>query len=624
MNEFDKKQLVEDIISRVDIVELISEYVSLTRKGKDYWGLCPFHQEDTPSFAVSPDKQVFYCFGCQVGGNAISFLRKKDNLSYYEALSILAERVGISLNTGFDSSARKQLRNEKQKFYRLNELTANFYHDKLFSSEGKVAYEYIKKRGINKESIEKFKLGYASNSWDALLKYLTKMGFSPTDLERYGLVIARLSGGGYYDRFRNRLIFSIFDQMGQVVGFAGRVLGEENPKYLNSPESRFFDKGRVLYGLHLARQSIQSQQQVIIVEGYMDALMCHQYGIKNVIASMGTALTSSQVQLILRYASEQILAFDTDAAGQMATMRAINLIRSLGGRVRVVSFAEEKDPDELIRKRGSEYFLKLVAEAQNFFDYKMHKLLDNHKINNAEGKIKILAEFWDDLKQTNSELERQEYLEKLSIALQVPETIIREEFRKNLSQTRYRRRQLDKNTNIVYNKREKLVSTKLAPELAERHLLRLMLEDPEIFKQVEEEHGLDLFTERKLQQIAKAYREVLNLGKAKESENSFSLACLIENLVEEETRELLLEICLQDSSFPVFTDAQKKKAVNDFLQTIFQHHYQKQLEQLQSELNQAFQKGNCERSRNLAAEMERIKMRSQKNFYLPRKGGGWR
>ncbi|NLC07132.1 MAG: toprim domain-containing protein, partial [Syntrophomonadaceae bacterium] len=208
--------------------------------------------------------------------------------------------------------------------------------------------EYLAQRGINQDSIIKFRLGYAPQSWNALLNYLTRQGFSPAELERNGLVVARSGGGGYYDRFRHRLIFPISDHTGQVVGFGGRAIGQDNPKYLNSPENRFFDKGKILFGLHLARQSIQTQQQAVIVEGYVDALMCHQHGINNVVASMGTALTVSQIQLILRYAPEVILAYDTDTAGQVAALRASGLIRSLGGRVRIVSQIEDKDPDEII------------------------------------------------------------------------------------------------------------------------------------------------------------------------------------------------------------------------------------------------------------------------------------
>ena len=607
---FEKEQLVEEIVSRVDIVEIISEHIGLNKKGKDFWGCCPFHQEDTPSFAVSPDKQVFYCFGCQAGGNVITFLRKKDNLTYFEAISILAERVGVNLGTGVDSAARQQYKSEKQRFQRLNELATSFFHDALLhSQEGEIAREYLLYRGVNQESIVRFRLGYASQYWDALLKHLTQQGFSPLELERCGLVAARTSGGGYYDRFRQRLIFPIFDQTGLVVGFGGRILGDGNPKYLNSPESRFFDKGKILYGLHLSRSSTQEQQQAVIVEGYMDTIMCHQSGIRNVVASMGTALTSAQVQLILRYVPELVLAYDTDSAGQVATSRAIELIRNLGGRVRVVSLFEDKDPDELIRNHGAEYFSSLISEAQDFLTFKIQKQLPKGIPRTAEEKMRVLAEFWDDLRQAGSELERQEYCERLSIALQISEMVIRDEFRKNMGKNRKNQGQLDKNTNNVHTKNGKSTKTGSASQLAERNLLRLMLEDLRIFKRVEKEYGMDLFLDSELRQIIEACRELaaVSLDEAGEIHGSISLAKLIEELADDSIRELLLRVCLEDSSFPVFNESQKEKAFQDYIHTIHQFRCRKQLEELQIELGKSTQKGDLQRSMDLITEMKIIK-----------------
>ncbi len=604
--KFEREQLVEEIVSRIDIVEIIAESVSLKKKGKDFWGCCPFHPEDTPSFAVSPDKQVFYCFGCQSGGNVITFLRKKDNLSYYEAISLLAERVGVHLDEGADSASRQQYRNEKQRFQRLNELATNFFHETLrHSAEGETAREYLDTRGVNQESIFRFRLGYASESWDALLKHLTKQGFSPAELERYGLVVARNSGG-YYDRFRQRLMFPIADQTGQVLGFGGRILGEGNPKYLNSPETRFFDKGRLLYGIHLARPTIQEKQQAVIVEGYMDALMCQQNGITNVVASMGTALTTAQIQLILRYAPRILLAYDSDSAGQNATLRAIELIRGLGGRVRVVSLFEDKDPDECIKNHGAERFRDLLSEAQDFLAYKLQKQLSKGAPRTAEEKMLILTEFWEDLRQAGSELERQEYCERLSIALQVSELTIREEFRKYLGKARKNPGQLVKNTNNVHTKNGKSSKS----ELAELNLLRLMLEDPLLFKRVEEEYGLDLFFNSELQQIVQVCREALAAISSDETGarlNSVSLAKLVEGLAEGSIRERLIRICMEDSPFPVSNELQKEKALKDYIHTLQQYRCQQRIEELQFELSECTQQGDLQRSMDLITEMKRIK-----------------
>ncbi|NLK52409.1 MAG: DNA primase [Syntrophomonadaceae bacterium] len=619
MSRWERSQLVEEIVSRVELVEIVSETVTLTQKGKDFWGLCPFHVEDTPSFSVSPDKQVFYCFGCQVGGNALTFLRKKDNLTYGEALAILAEKAGVSLGPGIDSPTQRQYRSEKQRVYRLNELATVFYQEMLeHSTEGAVTRSYLLDRGITPESMKRFRLGYAPEKWDAILNHLTRQGFNPSELERCGLVVARSSGSGYYDRFRHRLMFPIADQTGQVVGFGGRILGEGNPKYLNSPENRFFDKGQLFYGLHLARQAIQTHQYSVLVEGYMDVLMCHQNGIHQVVASMGTALTQAQVRLILRYAPEVVLAYDQDEAGQTATLRAIGLIRKQGGRARVIAQFDDKDPDEIIRKNGADYFRTGINEAQDFFSFKLQRILAQRSLRTAADKAGIFAEFWEDIRQAGSELERQEYFERLSMALQVPETFIREEYRKSQRTLRKNRDQLDKNTNNVHTKNGKLSGTPAAVIRAERYLLRFMLEDLRLFKRIEQEHGLDLFTDDQLRQIAINYQKVIQIiPEAEEKAAAVHLASLIEELEDDSIRSILLSICMENSTFPIDTDSHKEKAINDYIHTILEYKYRKRMVDIQLELGQAEHQGDQLRSRNLITELATIQ---EKIRFLEAKG----
>lgn len=505
------KALIEEVRRRSDIVEVISEYVALNKRGRDYLGLCPFHHEKTPSFHVSPDKGLFYCFGCQAGGNVFTFLQKQENLTFFEALKLLADRAGILLSEQENPEARNR-RLESERAYRALEITAGYFARVMAAPRGKLAREYLGQRGVSPETAELFGLGYAPETWDRLIQGLQRQGFRPEFLARLGLMTSK-DGYNYYGRFRNRLMFPIHDLRGRIVGFGGRALADgQQPKYLNSPESSFFNKGRLLYGLHLARDAIRSQGRAVIVEGYMDAIACHQAGIRNVVASMGTALTVEQGRLLQQQASEITMAYDSDQAGAAATLKGIELLYGLGCRVRVLRLEGGKDPDEYIKSYGVAEFARCLESAETLTDYKLRLVLGEppdrpsfrtmtpqEKADAIRGVVPVLASIPD-------AVERGEYLKKIAAAVEVKEDAILQElkksFRSGLSGSLR-----DRSANSWNNKRDyhqDVQETLAAPKgtKAERDLLAVCLERPDLIPLVRDGIELEWFTEPSLARLA--------------------------------------------------------------------------------------------------------------------------
>ena len=342
------EEILEKIKSQNDIVDVISERVRLRKAGRNFTGLCPFHNEKTPSFSVSQEKQIYKCFGCGEAGNVISFVMKDKNLPFVEAVKYLANRANIPLemHNGEKSKSAKK----KDLLYRVNVEAAKFFFSNLMNNQN--AKEYFLNRGIKEETIKKFGLGFANDSWNSLMFYLRKKGINDVLLEEAGLISVNKEKGRKYDRFRNRVMFPVFDYQGKVIGFGGRVLDDSKPKYLNSPETLVFQKGTNLYGLNFALKHNMSERYFVIVEGYMDLISLHQYGITNVVASLGTALTINQARLLKRYADKVIISYDADMAGQMATLRGLEILRTAGFDVRVLNIPQGKDPDEYVRSNG--------------------------------------------------------------------------------------------------------------------------------------------------------------------------------------------------------------------------------------------------------------------------------
>ncbi len=379
------ENLIEEIRLQNNIVGVISEYVHLNKKGSSHFGLCPFHNEKSPSFSVSDSKQMYYCFGCGAGGNVYTFIMEYENYNFVEAVKHLAERAHIELPEAEVSEAVKREMSRKQKMIDANKEAARYYYFQMSKDEKKKAAQYLDERGIDQETRKKFGLGYAKFFRDDLYRYLKGKGYDDQLLFDVGLLLEdKRNKGSYYDRFFDRLMFPIFDVHNRVIAFGGRILGDGNPKYLNSPESKLFDKSRNLYGMNIARTA--RGRKIILVEGYMDVIAMHQAGFSNAVASLGTAFTTGQASLVRRYADEVVIAYDMDNAGINATLRAIPILKNAGLGVRVLSVEGAKDPDEFIQTFGAKAFEGLIAKAKSSLMFEINQLERDHNLDDPEGR----------------------------------------------------------------------------------------------------------------------------------------------------------------------------------------------------------------------------------------------
>lgn len=418
-------ELIDEIRNKNDIVDIISQYVTLKRSGRNFFGLCPFHKEKSPSFSVSPDKQIFHCFGCGVGGNVFHFIEKIENLSFIETIEMLADRAGINLPT-INNNVDDKLIKLKSRVYDVNETAAKFYHENLYKPTSKEAQNYIKKRKLDNRTLKNFLIGY-SGTFNELYIHLKENGFSDEEILASSLV-NRNENGKFIDRFRKRLMFPIQDTRNRVIAFGGRVLDDSKPKYINSPENIVYSKGRQLFGLNVAKR--EQIKKIIIVEGYMDAISLHQRGITNVVASLGTAMTESQGRLLRKSSEQVIIGYDADGAGQAATVRGLEILQNLGCDIRILQIEGAKDPDEFVTKYGPERFLKYVDNAISLVEYKVKVLKQNLNIDNANDKIKFLKEIAKELSKISNNIEREVYADKISLEYKISKEAIYSEINK--------------------------------------------------------------------------------------------------------------------------------------------------------------------------------------------------
>ena len=415
-------EILDEIRSRNDIVSTISQYMTLKRKGRNYFGLCPFHNEKSPSFSVSPDKQIFHCFGCGVGGDVINFVKKIENIGFLDSVRLLAEKSGIQLPNDISKAEEKNIK-LKNRVYKINELAAKFYHENLYKPTSKIAQDYIKKRKLNNATLKSFFMGYASNSSNELLRYLKEQGF--TEEELLASCLIGKSDRGYYDKFRNRLMIPIRDERGRFIAFGGRVLDDSKPKYINSPENIVYSKGRNLFGLNVAREGVHGPlKRLLIVEGYMDAISLYQRGITNVVASLGTALTDSQGRLLRRNTEQVILGYDADGAGQQAIIRGMEILKSMDIDIRILQISGAKDPDEYVLKFGPEKMLKAMDEAISAIEFKIKVLRANLDLNNVNDKVKFLTEIAKILSNVDNNIEREVYIDRISKVYEISKNAI--------------------------------------------------------------------------------------------------------------------------------------------------------------------------------------------------------
>ena len=420
-------ELLDEIKSKNDIIDIVSQYVVLKRSGRNYMGLCPFHKEKSPSFCVSPDKQIFHCFGCGVGGNVIHFIGKIENLNFIESLELLANRAGIELPKS-GNAEDDRISRLKSRVYELNKCAAEFYHQNLYKPTAKPAQEYVKKRRLDNRTLKAFKIGY-SGRFNELYTELHSKGFTEEEILASCLV-NKNQDGKFIDRFRNRLMFPIFDARDRVIAFGGRVLDDSKPKYINSPEDIVYSKGRHLFAYKLTKKD--NPKTIIIVEGYMDAVSLHQRGISNAVASLGTALTEAQGRLLRRSCEKVVIGYDADGAGQAATLRGLEILQNLGCDIRILQIEGAKDPDEFVVKYGPERFQKHVDSAISLVEFKVKMLKRQLNLENVNDKIKFLNEVANILSKIENNMEREVYIDKISLEYKVSKEAIYAEVNKKL------------------------------------------------------------------------------------------------------------------------------------------------------------------------------------------------
>ena len=394
-------RFLDELIARTDIVDLVSESVRLTKKGRNYWGLCPFHSEKTPSFSVSADKQIYKCFGCGKGGGAINFVMELDNLPFRDAVAVLAKRAGLEVpDSGYSAGAKER----REKLLAINKQAARTFHQWLYAPEGAEGLAYLQRRGLSRRTLTSFGLGFAPNRWDALIQALGQQGYDKRDLLDAGLAVSN-QDGRIYDRFRNRVMFPIIDIRGEVIGFGGRVMDDSTPKYLNSPDTPVYNKSRNVFALNIAKKS--KAGRVILTEGYMDTISLHQAGFDSAVASLGTSLTPEHAQLLSRYFPEAIIAYDGDGAGVSAAQRAIPLLERAGMKVRVLRVTGAKDPDEFIKQFGRDAFLRLLDQSENQVDYRLEQIRKKYDLSDDSQKVGFLQEAAQLLSSLPSAVERE-------------------------------------------------------------------------------------------------------------------------------------------------------------------------------------------------------------------------
>ncbi|HKL01375.1 MAG TPA: DNA primase [Desulfotignum sp.] len=484
---------ISEILNTSDIVDIISESVILKKSGRNFFGLCPFHSEKTPSFSVNPEKQIFYCFGCSAGGNAISFVMKYHGLSFVEAVKMLARKYNIVVETRQMDPAKREEIAIKEALFHLNKKVMAYYADLLrqdSSAEG--ARQYLAKRGITRETMDQFHLGYALDQWQGGVAFLKKLRIRHKTALQSGLVLPRKQNNGFYDRFRNRIIFPIFDINMQVAGFGGRVMDDQMPKYLNSPETPVYSKGRILYGLHAAKQHCRKAGAVHIVEGYFDFLSLFQNGIKNTVASLGTALTSEHVRILKGYAPTMVLVFDSDAAGINAARRSIKLFMKEGVDTRILVLPKGDDPDAFVVHHGADAFLDLAGKAESVMQFLLKVAMDTHGLS-VEGRIRILDEMKPHLADIQDSALRSLHVKELAETLNIDERAVLEKIKEQVVQGH------QEQTSTSEGLQE---SGLLSSDPREKQLLSLMLFCPDIIPEVVDSGVLDCFYSQRLRSIA--------------------------------------------------------------------------------------------------------------------------
>jgi DNA primase len=575
--------ILEDILSRVDIVEVILGYIPLKRAGRNFRALCPFHHEKTPSFMVSPERQIYHCFGCHESGNAFKFLMSYERMEFPEAVEMLAKKAGVIL----PSSDKEDYKNTSLTagLYKINELASVFFTYSLDTAFGENAKNYLRRRGIKDETIKLFQLGYASDRWDALLSHLRAKNISLSSIEKAGLILAK-EAGGYYDRFRNRLIFPIIDIKNRVLGFGARVLDNTLPKYINSPESPIYTKGKNLYGLNFSKEGIRETGFVVIVEGYLDFIIPFQAGLKNIVASLGTALTLEQARLIKRYTHNVVMVYDADAAGELATLRTLDIFIEEGIDVKVVSLPKGFDPDLFVREKGIADFKEKIEKAQNLFDYKIGVLKSRYNYKNIEGKAKVAQGMLETVNKFKNAVLKSEYIKKLAQELDIREEALLQEIKKIKDPRSYPDtiiKELPEKKTLGMNPTEKL-------------LIKLMLEEKELIDTIKHQLEPADFRDERASRIVSIMFDLIEQGKTIE-------ANLLTNYFNQED---ITQIVCESVFLPEISEHDRESVVNDCIRRLKNEKLKLRRQNLHEQIKTAQTTGDEEKLNKLMQEFHHL------------------
>jgi DNA primase len=574
------QETIDQILDRIDIVEVISDYIQLKRAGRSFKTNCPFHNEKTPSFVVSQEKQIYHCFGCGAGGNAIGFVMKYENMDFPEAVKILAAKAGVELPKYREDAGEGP--SLSSRLYEINKIAATFYQNHLRSEKGKKALEYLKRRGIDPETLSEFRIGYAPNEWESFRKYCEGKKIPIDLLRKAGLTIRSEKGKGDYDRFRNRITFPIFNERGHIVAFGGRVMDDSLPKYINSPETVIYSKRNVLYGLNFSKRGMREKKCAFLVEGYMDVIIPFQHGVNNLVATSGTALTPGQAHMLKKHADTAVMVFDADQAGEAASLRGLDVLIENGISVKIATLPKGEDPDSFVGKNGKEKFEESCEKAKGLFDYKLDLLIERLGARDIGG---IADEMLPTILKVDSAVVQSDYLKRLAERLGIHEVSLRIEMKKVKPDYSYHyesEAKVDKNSRNYRN--------------SELHLLGLAILDRKVFTKVQTELGLDMFRD-------KSVRSVLDIAETIfQKEGEINLGKLLSRL---EKDEGLKDAVMQAVAKADIT-SDTERALRDCILCVRKENREEKLKALTNKLKKAQESKNDTEMRDLLERIKRI------------------
>jgi DNA primase len=605
---------LSEIRNALDIVDVVSETVLLKKAGKNFVGLCPFHAEKTPSFTVSPDKQIYYCFGCGSGGNVFSFLMKRDGTPFGEAVRTLARRCGVDIPERSLSPDEQRRVSERERLFEINRQALEFYRQALWHhSEGKQALTYLERRGFTRATLEVFQIGFAPPGWDYLLGCMARKKITPALLERAGLVVGRKDGSGFYDRFRERIIFPIFDEGGRVVGFGGRVMDDSTPKYLNSPETPVYTKRKVLYGLHRAKDACRSAGSAFIVEGYLDLIALHQGGVENAVATLGTALAPDHVRLLTRYAGRMVLVYDSDEAGIRSAERCIDIFwkehvdfrrgdvfREDQADTRILVLPEGHDPDSFMNRYGAEAFNRLAQSAPGIISFMIDSAVARHGLS-TEGKIRVVSDLQAPLIAVNDSVARALYVKQLAEHVGLAEAVILERLNEHAGRTGQRP------AGVPVGAARRAATPATGDERFEQRIIAMMLQFPEILPEVMDRGILGYFTNDRMKSLGES---IVSRWRGSPE----SVAGLLERVEDTAIREQLAFLSMGDESW-------NRKGCRTLLTRFIEGHQKKGARRMgiQKDIEAAEKAQNDSEIKRLLSEKQKMAVRREKQKMAARR-----